>query len=175
MTILSEALIVIAIILTLLSQDATLRLRHTSFYTIDIDTPLIGFSLTTEKNRDNLKRKKKRDSDTSFWPYYHALTFLVSRGTLTVGKCHPTNEGDDSPITLLPACITIYALLSLLTATAERASLAKDFDIYEKDTPNIDMALRFPAIYLIISLLVIQYYRLKYKRGAWQYGRKQNE
>ena len=166
MTILSEALIVIAIILTLLSQDATLRLRHTSHYIIDIDTPLIGFSLTTEKNRDAPKRKKRRDGDISFRQYYHALTFLVSRGTLAVGKCHPINEGDDSPVTLLPSCITTYALLSLLIGTAEHASLAKDFNIYEKDMPNIDMALRFSVIYLIISLLMLQYYRLKYKRGA---------
>ena len=171
MAALSEILIVISIILILLSQSATLRVKHDNNYYIDIDTPFIGFSINTERGEykeDKRKRKKQKKQSRGKHPlaYYNAISYLVSNRKVAIGRLAPSTAGETTPLTLLPTYTVIYSLLSLLINTAEEATLATRFSDVKDDGPNIDVAIRFSCLNLIISLLLLQYYGWKMKREA---------
>ena len=174
MAVLSTALIVIAIILTFLSQNTSLRIRHISYYIIDIDTPLIGLTFSTEKKavRGNAKKKGERPkNNTPALAYYNALYYLIGKSRVAVGKCFPEKGDSDSPVVLLPSYALLYSLLSLVINRADRASVAEDFAIRRSDTPNIDLALNFSLTYLIISLFILQYYKRKSLRRNGYVGK----
>ena len=160
MAALSEILIVISIILILLSQSATLRVKHDNNYYIDIDTPFIGFSINTERSEchKDKRKHKKQSRSTNPLAYYNAVSYLISNSKVAIGRLAPSSAGETSPLTLLPTCTVIYSLLSLIINTSAEATLATRFSDIKENMPNIDVAIRFSCLNLIISFLLLQYY-----------------
>ena len=160
MAFVTTTLIVISIILIFLSQEVNLRVKHTRGYVIDIDTPFLGISIDTSKEGNKKDKKKGDGSKATVKAYYYAISHLVSHSNVAVGKAFSCNE-KSSVATLFSTYTVLYSLLSLVLNRAEEASLAKDFQVYTEDAPNIDVAFRFLLIHLIISLLLLQYYKRK--------------
>ena len=167
MTVFNTIFIVILIVLVFLTQRVNLRVRHTEGYIIDVDTPFLGFTLDTAKNERERKRSegaKKRGGKNPTRAYYYAASYLVSHSMVAVGKLFPPRDGEDTPLTLLPTYTVLYSALSLVVNKSERTTLAADFSHPTDSTPNIDAAFSFSLIYLIISLLLLQYYKRKERK-----------
>ena len=161
---------VILIFLFIISQNASARIIHHGYYRIDIDLSLLGITLyfpKTTRSEDEEKDKRAVPDSSIIFLIKHILSY----STVTIHRFSTFPSHSDTPITLLPAYVVTFSLLSLIVNGARKCTVENHAHIRYENSPNIDLTLKIPIYHLIISLLRYQYYSKTLRRREARYGK----
>ncbi len=154
-----ELTLISLIILTILTQDLTVRIYDKGAIRFSLSLTLFSLEFTPKEGKKRKKRKKS--SLGSKISYYSLLAKLITRlakdASIRVYKLSPFDDVSKSIPRLIGTAITVPMLLAYIY------SIARDFETEDEGAigEKIDIALDIPFLLLIISLIKLAYFKVK--------------
>ena len=155
-----ELALISLIILTILTQDLTIRIYDENELCISLSLTI--FSLEFKESNNKAKRKRKRKMSLASKVSYYSMLLrlfasLVRYSKIRIYKLAAYSEVARSIPRLIGSAISIPALLAYIYSISERFELEDGGAIGDK----IDASIDIPLVILIISLIKMAYFRIK--------------